>query len=110
MERFVKGDVVIILFPFSDLTNSKKRPALVLSALSGDDIIVCQITSKSVKDDYSIEIDNSDFKTGKLNQCSNIRPNKIFTADKKIVCYKAGTLKKNKTEQIVDLLVKKIFL
>ena len=39
MAGFVKGDVVIVLFPFSDLTQAKRRPALVLSELRGDDLI-----------------------------------------------------------------------
>ncbi|MFH1972979.1 MAG: hypothetical protein ABIJ18_05900 [archaeon] len=41
MEEFVKGDVVVIPFPFSDLSNSKKRPAFVAANLKGDDIILC---------------------------------------------------------------------
>jgi len=45
MERFVKGDVVVIPFPFSDLTGAKHRPAFVVIDLLGDDIIFCQITS-----------------------------------------------------------------
>jgi mRNA interferase MazF len=49
MERFVKGDIVVIPFPFSDLSGSKKRPALVLADLQGDDIILCQITSQQTK-------------------------------------------------------------
>jgi len=36
----VKGDVVVIPFPFSDLSQSKRRPALVLAALEGDDVIL----------------------------------------------------------------------
>lgn len=48
MGRFIKGDVVVIPFPFSDLTMSKRRPALVLAELSGDDLILCQITSQQV--------------------------------------------------------------
>ena len=46
MAAFVKGDIVVLPFPFSDLSASKRRPALVLADLQGDDIILCQITSK----------------------------------------------------------------
>ena len=41
MAKFVKGDVVVVPFPFSDLTQAKRRPALVISKLEGDDIIFC---------------------------------------------------------------------
>ena len=41
MEEFVKGDVVIVPFPFSDLTQAKRRPALVIASLSGADVILC---------------------------------------------------------------------
>ncbi len=85
MAEFVKGDVVVVPFPFSDLTQSKRRPALVITALEGDDVILCQITSKTIKDSYSLLLDDKDFKTGSLKQPSNIRPNRIFTADSHII-------------------------
>ncbi|WP_235335003.1 MULTISPECIES: type II toxin-antitoxin system PemK/MazF family toxin [Aphanizomenon] len=50
MEEFIKGDVVIVPFPFSDLTQTKRRPALVIATLQGNDLILCQITSQSVSD------------------------------------------------------------
>ena len=53
MARFIKGDVVVVLFPFSDLTQAKRRPAFVVSVLDGDDVILCQITSKTVRDRYA---------------------------------------------------------
>jgi mRNA interferase MazF len=56
MGQFVKGDVIVIPFPFSDLTGSKRRPALVLAGLNGDDCIVCQITSKSRSDPLAIPL------------------------------------------------------
>jgi mRNA interferase MazF len=79
--KFVKGDVVVVPFPFSDLTQAKRRPALVISKLEGDDLILCQITSQSIKDNYAISLDDKDFETGSLKEPSNIRPNRIFTAD-----------------------------
>jgi len=88
MAKFVKGDVVVIPFPFSDLSQSKRRPALVLTVLQGNDLILCQITSKSVKDNYAIPVDQNDFASGNLNQESNIRPNRLFTADSQIILYR----------------------
>ena len=82
MEEFVKGDVVVLPFPFSDLSNSQKRPALVVAKLEGDDFILCQITSRMRVDEYSIVIKNEDFKQGSLNLTSTIRTNKILKADK----------------------------
>lgn len=51
MATFVKGDVVVVPFPFSDLTRAKRRPALVVAELEGDDLILCQITGRQVKAD-----------------------------------------------------------
>lgn len=102
MGRFIKGDVVVLPFPFSDLTGNKKRPALVVANLSGDDVIVCLITSQNAKDGYSISLSNNDFASGNLKQNSNIRPNRLFTADSNIVLYRIGTLDKVKTEQVTE--------
>ena len=54
MGRFIKGDIVVLPFPFSDLSSSKRRPALVLVSGKGDDIVLCQITSKNVRDDKAV--------------------------------------------------------
>jgi len=105
MERFVKGDVVVIPFPFSDLSGSKRRPALVISNLEGYDFILCQITSKNVKDKYAIELKDDDFKEGGLKQESNIRPNKIFKADEDIILYKIGHLKNHKLQEIINKII-----
>ena len=104
MEKFVKGDVVVVPFPFSDLTQSKKRPALVLAGLEGDDVILCQITSQFLKDKYAIPIEDQDFSQGSLKQKSHIRPNRIFTADRRIVLYKAGKIKSEKAIAVIQKL------
>ena len=106
MERFGKGDVVVIPFPFSDLSTSKKRPALVLAGLEGDDLILCQITSEARFDKYSIELKNTEFKQGKLNIKSMIRPNRLFTADRSLIQYKVGSLKNEKLKEAIDGLIK----
>ncbi len=102
MGKFVKGDVVVIPFPFSDLSSNKRRPALVLVDLQGDDIILCQITSKEVKDSYAIPLLTQEFEKASLNQESNIRPNRLFTADENIVIYKAGKINNKKTSMVIN--------
>lgn len=105
MERFVKGDVVVVPFPFSDLTRAKRRPALVIAELEGDDLILCQITSQSIRDSHAVPIDEGDFETGTLKQRSNVRPNRIFTADRHIVLYRVGRLKSEKVNQIIEEII-----
>ncbi len=106
MEEFVKGDIVVLPFPFSDLSKSKKRPALVVATLQGDDVILCQITSEARINDYSIVLSNSDFKNGSLNLTSIVRPNRLFTADKSIILYKIGTIKEYKIKEIEKEIIK----
>ena len=102
MERFVKGAIVIIPFPFSDLSKAKRRPAMVLADLHGNDSILCQITSKGIRDNYSVPLLEKEFEKGSLRQESNIRPNKIFTADNSIIEYQIGSLKREKIKQVVE--------
>ena len=106
MGRFVRGDVVVIPFPFSDLSSSKRRPALVLADLKGSDVILCQITSQHVKDEYAIPLHIGDFQDGNLNQESHIRPNRLFTADKGIIVYKAGTVYDTMLHSVIERITR----
>lgn len=105
MERLVKGDVVVLPFPFSDLNASKKRPALVMAVLEGNDCMLAQITSQEREDVYSIPLFESDFLSGKLNSVSNIRPNKLFTADAGIILYKAGCVREKKRNEVAAKII-----
>lgn len=92
MGAFVKGEVVVAPFPFSDLSATKKWPALVVATLTGDDVILCQITSQANADSYAVSLADCDFTSGGLRQASNIRPNRLFTAESSIILYRAGTI------------------
>lgn len=102
MERLVKGDVVVLPFPFTDLTASKRRPAVILADTKGSDYIMLQITSKNVKDSYAIPLSDIDFQSGSLKQSSNIRPNKIFTLSNELVLYKIGHLTDAKLNECIQ--------
>jgi mRNA interferase MazF len=105
MEKFVKGDVVIIPFPFSDLSGSKRRPALVLADLPGDDIILCQITSQHNNDKFAVALTNRDFISGGLPVDSNIRTTRIFTADKNLILRKSGKVNEDLFRTVTSILV-----
>lgn len=105
MGGFVKGDVVVVLFPYSDLSSAKKRPALVIAALDGDDVLLCQITSRQLTDQYSIPLSADHFLSGSLRQESNIRPNRLFTADTRIIQYRAGHLNDDAIEPVINRII-----
>jgi mRNA interferase MazF len=81
MGGFVKGDVVVVPFPFSDLSASKRRPALVLTKASAEDLMLAQITSRGASDNAAVSIGGGDFEHGGLNHDGNVRLNKLFTGD-----------------------------
>lgn len=105
MERFVKGDIVIIPFPFSDLSSNKKRPALVVAELEGDEVILAQITSRYFFDKYTFNLSNKDYEFGSLPVDSNIRCNKLFTADRNIIIKKQCSINKNLLKLVSSKLI-----
>jgi mRNA interferase MazF len=102
----VAGDVVVAWFPFSDLSATKKRPAIVLATLPGDDVILCQITSQPTRDPYAIDLLEQDYTAGGLRQQSYARPNRLFTAEQAIIAYRAGTLTPTKLREIRAVVIK----
>jgi mRNA interferase MazF len=99
------GDVVIIPFPYSDLSQSKRRPALVLAGVGRGDFLLCQITSKQYDDSHALSLNDSDFISGSLRRDSFIRIGKLFTANEILIAGVAGHLKSAKiTEAIAHLI------
>jgi len=105
LERFVKGDIVITPFPFTDLSGSKRRPALVLTDLRGDDLILCQITSQPSEDLFALPIESENFVSGSLPKGSFIRPSRIFTAEETIILRKAGKITPELMNKVIDAII-----
>ncbi len=101
MERFVAGGVVVVKFPFSDLTSFKRRPALILKKIAGDDFILCEITANSYEKAEEASIKQPDFAEGSLRKDSFVRFSKLFTGDSSIIKYKIGKLKEEKLNEIL---------
>ena len=108
MGKFVKGDVVTVPFPFSDLTGERVRPAFVVASLLGDDVILCMITTQKRRDSYSIPLTAGDFSSGGLPCDSYVRPNRLFTADSNIISSRKGTLTETKIKEIIGKIIELI--
>ena len=107
MGAFIKGDVVVLPFPYSDLSKSKNRPALVLAVPRQDEVIVCQITGRSTRPEYTISISDNDFVQGGLNKAiSFVRSNHIFMVEPKVIKYRAGKLDPAKTSMVIESTIR----
>lgn len=100
----MKGDIVVLDFPFTDLSRRKRRPALVVYDSSGADVILAPITSVA-HGDPEITIDETDIEEGQLIKRSYLRPQILFTAHKDIVLYTAGKLRKEVMTNVIDKIV-----
>ena len=105
MGRFIKGDVVVVPFPFSDLSASKRRPAYIVATLTGDDVILCQITSQGTRDQQAVPLTANDFVEGGLRRDSNIPPNLLCTSDSTVILSKTGTMSHSKIQEITTKII-----
>lgn len=81
MDTPAAGSVVLVPFPFSDLSESKLRPAVVLAEISRQDFVCCQVTSNPYADPNAVELTEESFSEGSLERVSYARPGKLFTAN-----------------------------
>lgn len=86
------GSVVLVPFPFSDLSQSKVRPAVCLADAGRGGWVLCQITSSPYGDTLAVPLDETDFATGGLLVASVARPGKLFTAHAGLLIRSIGTL------------------
>jgi len=102
---FAPGVVVLVRFPFSDLSSSKLRPAVVLAHAGGVDWVLCQVTSNPYGDAKAVALTANSFVSGGLLRDSFARPGKLFTASASIVVREAGKLTPEAHRAIVKSVV-----
>jgi mRNA interferase MazF len=99
------GDVVLVRFPFSDLSEAKLRPALVLAGAGRNDWILCQITSNPYGDQNAVPLSRKDFESGSLRIRSYARPAKLFTASRDLMIQEVGRVRRAAFSQVVNKIV-----
>jgi mRNA interferase MazF len=99
------GEVVLVPFPFSDLSQSKVRPAVCLADAGRDDWILCQITSNPYGDPMAVPLDGPDFASGGLLIASFARPGKLFTAHAGLMMRTVGILTPVALKRVLSAVV-----
>jgi mRNA interferase MazF len=105
MEASSARQVALIPFPFSDLSNAKLRPALVVGDVNKSDLILAQITSNPYSDPYAIELNDQHFQKGSLQRVSYVRPGKLFTSNEALIRNHVGTLETEKFEEVIKGII-----
>ena len=97
--------IVLVPFPFSDLSQTKLRPALVLAEADRGDCILCQITSNPYGDSRAIALTNTQLAAGSLHKISYARPSKLFTANHNLMQKEIGSLKADAFRQVIEGII-----
>ncbi|MDY0276353.1 MAG: type II toxin-antitoxin system PemK/MazF family toxin [Desulfomicrobium sp.] len=98
------GSICWTEFPYSDLSQKKPRPVVVLKTLEHGDVIVCMVTSKKLTSRYAVKL-NENFMCKGKPLAGSIRPDKLFTAHQNSLA-KLTDLPQNKTSEIFSKLQK----
>ena len=107
MSLYIRGDVVILPFPYSGAPGEKLRPALVLAAVpyaAQTDYVVCIISTQNAPDPSSLALSMSDVTAGVLRKQSYLRPAYLFTTGENRVSRKVGVMKTDLIEAALQIL------
>jgi len=102
---FASRQVILLPFPYSDLSAQKLRPALILANAGRGDWLLCQITSNPYTDPAAVELKQNAFATGSLQRISYARPNKLFTAHASLFTAIAGSLNDTAHQCVVEAVI-----
>ena len=106
-QRYKKGDVVVLPFPYTDMTSIKTRPVLIVAYPRGTNVIVAQITSQQARnDEYAVSLEEKDFAEGSLPTASFVKTNMIMTLAEDMILAKTGIVDKDKMKEVENRLVR----
>ena len=99
------GSLVLVPFPFSDLSQSKLRPAIVVADAGRGDWILCQVTSNPYGDPRALALFDNDFLSGNLRVKSFARPGKLFTASHSLLVSVVAVLTEQACANVVAAII-----
>lgn len=110
-----RGDIVLVPFPFTDLTSSKVRPALIVSANpQADDVIITFISSAVTKElgktDFLLTANNPNFSPTGLKRDSVFKMGKLLTISSFLILRRLGRTTPTLQRELDKLLKKALNL
>ena len=99
------GAVVLVPFPFSDLSQAKLRPAVVLAEAGREDWVLCQVTSNPYGDPRAVILVDTSFAIGALRAVSYARPGKLFTASRQLMVTEVGALQAAPFRELIEAVI-----
>lgn len=107
-EVYPPGSVVLVPFPFTDLSGRKRRPALVISppGFHDEDLILCAITSQipPKASEWEASLKAEDMVEETLPKRSIVRVGKLFTMHRELIAGQFGTIKEYKLQEVLEKL------
>lgn len=100
------GGVVLIPFPFSDLSQAKLRPAVALADAVRDDWVLCQVTSNPYGDPRAFHLTPPSFSSGSLRSDSYARPGKLFTASRELMVTQVAVLNAEARQRLIEAVIR----
>jgi mRNA interferase MazF len=105
-----KGDIVLVEFPFTDLSQVKLRPALILCAISIlDEVTVCFISSQNVTrfnhEEFTLKVEDLEFSATGLRVSSKVRVTRIATVQRRLIVRRLGELGNLYIQQLNSVMI-----
>ena len=99
------GSVVLVPFPFSDLSQAKLRPAVALADAGRGDWILCQVTTSPYGDSRALELTAAKLARSSLHSRSYARPGKLFTANRTLMVAEIGLLQPQASRDVLAAVI-----
>ena len=105
MTTYKRQDVVLIPFPFSDLSSSKQRHAIVLATVDARQELICMMLTSTFRTDYSVDIQVTDITSAGLPKPTVARTSRLFTITNELVRKKIGEISDSDFKAIIKKLL-----
>lgn len=101
--KYNQGDIILLPYPYTDLSNTKQRPAVIISkeSVNKQNYIVAKITSVIRGDRFSFPISPTDIDR-ELKYDSKVRTNEVFTVSPTIIIKKFASFKREPMKRLTE--------